>query len=89
MKTTIGNIASTIANMLAGKTEKNPSNMVTKIDGTILTITVDLTKSRGFSSSGKSILVASSSGLKPLGGGFLLNLNVTRPPIEGESQASA
>jgi len=41
-------------------------NVETKIEGNKLIIEVDLTKDRGLSSSGKNILIATTSGSKPV-----------------------
>jgi hypothetical protein len=52
-----------------------------QVSGMILTIKVDLTKEFGPSSSGKSIIVASTKGNAPVGddGEFRVGLNVYKP----------
>lgn len=52
-------------------------NITTSIKGTILTITVDLSKDYGMSSSGKSKIIASSEGNVTIGdNGVKLGLNI-------------
>jgi len=55
-------------------------NIETKVSGNILTITVDLSKTFGASSSGKSIIVASTEGNVRLEdpAGSVLGMNVYR-----------
>lgn len=49
------------------------------VSGNILTITVDLSKSQGPSKSGKTIIIATSSGNKPVDGtDAVIGLNVYR-----------
>ena len=43
-------------------------NIATKVDGNILTITIDLAERGGISKSGKSISVASTQGNKTIAG---------------------
>lgn len=59
-------------------------NVDLKVDGTKLTITVDLAKSHGASSSGKSLTVATSEGNQDIPGfaGFKIGLNVYKPNPE-------
>ena len=63
------------------QTGENVKNIETVIDGNKLVITVDLSKSFGPSKSGKTIIIASSEGNKPIkdGDGAVLGLNVYRP----------
>ena len=50
-----------------------------KINGDILTITVDLAKDHGPSKSGKTIIIASTQGNKPIGTtGAVIGLNIYR-----------
>ena len=53
-------------------------NVETKVEGSILTITVDLSKTFGASKSGKTTIIASSQGNQPvdLKSGAILGLNV-------------
>jgi len=53
-------------------------NVETKIDGDILTIMVDLSKEAGPSKTGKTIVIATTSGNKPLDhdSGAVLGLNI-------------
>ena len=55
-------------------------NITTKVDGQLLTITVDLSKDFGPSKSGKTIIVASSQGNQKVegGNGAVIGLNVYR-----------
>lgn len=55
------------------------ANFEHSIDGDKLTITVDLSKNMGRSKSGKSILIASSTGNMGIGDGVVLGLNVYKP----------
>lgn len=48
---------------VAGRNQENPmKNVELKVEGNILTIKVDLTKEFGPSSSGKTIIIASTEG---------------------------
>ena len=51
-------------------------NVEISINGNIATITVDLSKTYGPSSSGKSIIVASSEGNQRLGNDVYLGINI-------------
>ncbi|MBU4534081.1 MAG: hypothetical protein KJ650_10730 [Firmicutes bacterium] len=51
-------------------------NVEMKVDGSILTITVDLSKEFGVSSSGKSIIIASSEGNQAVPGSEELKLGL-------------
>lgn len=55
-------------------------NVEITIKGNVLTIKVDLSKDFGKSTSGKSVIVASSEGNQtiPEGGGAVLGLNIYR-----------
>jgi len=55
-------------------------NIETEVKGDMLVITVDLSKEFGSSSSGKSIIIASSEGNKPIAGkpGIMMGVNVYR-----------
>ncbi len=82
--------ANAIAALLAGNTGESPTNLATKIEGTSLTIKVDLTKALGYTQkgAGDKILVANSGGRMNIGGGFVLNLTITRPPLKSEAKQS-
>jgi hypothetical protein len=56
-------------------------NVKLSVQGSILTIEVDLAKDLGPSSTGKTILVASTKGLTDVPGvdGVMVGLNVVRP----------
>lgn len=52
-------------------------NAALKVDGDTLTITVDLSKDHGPSKSGKTIIIATSSGNKPIEGtDAIIGLNI-------------
>ncbi len=52
-------------------------NAALKVDGNKLTITVDLSKDHGPSKSGKTIIIATSSGNKPIEGtDAIIGLNI-------------
>jgi hypothetical protein len=51
-------------------------NVEMKVEGKKLTIVVDLSKEFGPSSSGKTIIIASTEGNQPVGDGAYLGLNV-------------
>ena len=52
-------------------------NAELKVDGNKLTITVDLSKDHGPSKSGKTIIIATSSGNKPIEGtDAIIGLNI-------------
>jgi len=54
-------------------------NMNMQLDGNILTITVDLSKEQGRSKSGKTMIIATSSGNKPVEGtDATIGLNIYR-----------
>ena len=58
-------------------------NVEMKIEGTILTLTVDLSKEYGPSSSGKTIIVASTEGNAPVPGREeMVGLNVYRKKVK-------
>ncbi|EPY35421.1 hypothetical protein AGDE_02967 [Angomonas deanei] len=58
-------------------------NILLEADGAVLTITTDLSKDFGLSSTGKSVTVASTSGNKPLGSSnAFLGLNIFTKSIE-------
>jgi len=54
-------------------------NMVIAQEGSILTITIDTAQELGPSGSGKSVLIATTSGNIALAGGLKLGLNLYRP----------
>lgn len=56
------------------------TNVETKLDGDILTISVDLSKEFGYSKSGKTITVASTQGNQAVRPGYFLGLNVYKKP---------
>lgn len=61
------------------------SNITASIDGTILTLTIDLSKTLGPSKSGKNAIIATTSGNVALPDGSRIGLNVYRPaPAETE-----
>lgn len=55
-------------------------NVKIAVNGTTLTITIDLTKDFGLSQSGKTRIIASTRGDQALPGGAVLGLNVYRKP---------
>ena len=55
-------------------------NVEVTVKGTIATITVDLSKEYGPSSSGKTIMVASTEGNMDVIPGVMLGLNVYKKP---------
>jgi hypothetical protein len=54
------------------------TNVIGSIDGTILTVRIDLSATFGRSASGKSITVATTGGNQALPGGAIIGLNVYR-----------
>ena len=55
------------------------NNMKMKVEGTILTITVDLSKEQGRSKSGKTMIIATSAGNKPIpASDAIIGLNIYR-----------
>lgn len=57
-------------------------NVEMKVEGNILTITVDLSKEFGLSSSGKSMIIASTEGNQPVEGKeeVKIGLNIYKKP---------
>ena len=53
-------------------------NVETKVNGNILTITVDLSKDFGPSKTGKTKIVASTGGFIEVAPGKVMNLNVNK-----------
>ena len=53
-------------------------NITTKIEGSTLSLTIDLAKNHGPSKSGKSIVIATTGGNKEIVPGIFLGLNVYR-----------
>jgi hypothetical protein len=51
-------------------------NLDFKIEGNVLTIKVDLSKTFGASKTGKSIIIASSEGNQPVAPGVVAGINV-------------
>ncbi len=51
-------------------------NIEMKIDGNILTIKIDLSKTFGASASGKSIIIASTEGNQAVAPGVMAGINV-------------
>jgi hypothetical protein len=51
-------------------------NIEQVVEGSMLTIRIDLSKSYGPSASGKSVIIASTEGNQPIGVGMFLGLNV-------------
>ena len=51
-------------------------NLDFKIEGSILTVKIDLTKTFGASKTGKSIIIASSEGNQPVAPGVVAGINV-------------
>lgn len=54
-------------------------NVIMKIEGNTLTITVDLSKNLGSSKTGKSTIIATSAGIQPIPGatnGAKIGLNI-------------
>jgi len=62
-----------VTNMKGVHTMKN---VTTKLEGTKLTIEIDLEKEFGPSSSGKSVIIASSEGNKEVAPGVKMGLNI-------------
>lgn len=60
-------------------TTTNAKNATIENDGSTLTIVVDLTKQVGPSSSGKSLVIATTAGSIDAGDGIKVGLNVYRP----------
>jgi hypothetical protein len=55
---------------------KSMKNVETKIEGSILTIRVDLSKTHGASKSGNSIVIATTEGNAAISPGVMMGLNV-------------
>lgn len=51
-------------------------NLDFKVEGNVLTIKVDLSKTFGASKTGKSIIIASSEGNQPVAPGVVAGINV-------------
>uniref|UniRef100_A0A6M3LMT6 Uncharacterized protein n=1 Tax=viral metagenome TaxID=1070528 RepID=A0A6M3LMT6_9ZZZZ len=51
-------------------------NIETRIDGNILTVTIDLSKRFGLSNTGKSTIIASTEGNQPVIPGVAMGINV-------------
>lgn len=51
------------------------ANVETKREGNKLTVIIDLSKNQGRSKTGKSLMVATTSGFFALGDGYSLSLN--------------
>jgi hypothetical protein len=51
------------------------TNIETKKDGTKLTVTIDLSKNQGRSKTGKSLMIATTSGFYALGDGYAISIN--------------
>ena len=51
-------------------------NLEFKVEGSILTVKIDLTKTFGASKTGKSIIIASSEGNQPVAPGIVAGINV-------------
>ena len=51
-------------------------NLEFKVEGSVLTIKVDLSKTFGASKTGKSIIIASSEGNQPVAPGIVAGINV-------------
>lgn len=60
-------------------------NVSTKVAGTVLTITIDVSKAGTRSASGKSDVIASTKGNVVLADGLRLGLNLYRP-VETEAK---
>jgi len=54
------------------------TNTEIKAENGVLNIKIDLTKTFGFSKSGKTLVVASTDGFVPVAPGIILNLNVNK-----------
>lgn len=57
-----------ISKVVRNKEDRNLKNVDMKLEGNILTIKVDLTKEFGLSSSGKTIIIASTEGNQSIPG---------------------
>jgi hypothetical protein len=71
------------SSIIGARKETNMKNVDMKVDGDKLTITVDLSKEFGPSSSGKTIIIASSEGNQTIeykDGSYKIGLNVYRKP---------
>lgn len=55
------------------------NNVEANLEGDLLTITIDLSKTLGASKSGKSKLIASTNGNAILAGGVRIGINAYRP----------
>ena len=53
-------------------------NIEIKVDGNVLTIKIDLSKTHGASKSGKSIVIASTEGNQAVAPGVMMGVNVYR-----------
>ena len=62
-----------IINSHQGETMKN---IITKTEGSVLSLTIDLAKSHGPSKSGKSIVIATTGGNKEIAPGIYMGLNI-------------
>jgi hypothetical protein len=51
------------------------ANVETKKEGNKLTVTIDLSKNQGRSKTGKSLMIATTSGFLALGEGFSISIN--------------
>ncbi|OPL09469.1 MAG: hypothetical protein AVO38_10950 [delta proteobacterium ML8_D] len=61
-------------------------NVEIKVEGNILTITVDLTKDYGRSKSGKTIIIASTEGNHKVTDTVTMGLNIYKYPVCGEEE---
>lgn len=59
-------------------------NIIAKVDGQRLTLTVDLGKTEGDSKSGKSTIIATSNGNQQVAPGVYVGLNVYRKDGNGK-----
>jgi hypothetical protein len=61
------------------------TNVEARIDGDVLTLTIDLSKTIGPSKSGKNALIATTSGNATLPDGARVGVNVYRPRKTGNA----
>ena len=59
------------------RTPAVPKNLEFEVNGTVLTITIDLSQRAGPSNSGKIIIIGTTSGIRRLPGGESVNVNIT------------
>lgn len=58
------------------KGDETMKNIELKVDGNILTVKIDLSKTHGASSSGKSIIIATTEGNQVVAPGIMAGINI-------------